>query len=270
MNNILTYLILGIIQGLTEPLPISSSGHIYLFKNLFNTNMFNSLNFEIISNFGSFIAIFIIFWPDIKELIIAFFSYIFKKDQRKKYEKQFKYCLYVIVSTIPVGLVGILFKDKLENLYSLTGLGFAFLITALALFLVRNIKGTKDDYDITLKDAIIIGLFQMITIIPGISRSGTVLVACLICKLKRETALKYTFILYFPVSVATMLLGITDLVNTPELSSLLIPYLIGMIAALIVTYYSYKWLSNWVKQGKLWKFSIYCLLLALFIFIYFH
>ena len=270
MNNILTYLILGIIQGLTEPLPISSSGHIYLFKNLFNTNMFNSLNFEIISNFGSFIAIFIIFWPDIKELIIAFFSYIFKKDQRKKYEKQFKYCLYVIVSTIPVGLVGILFKDKLENLYSLTGLGFAFLVTALALFLVRNIKGTKDDYDITLKDAIIIGLFQMITIIPGISRSGTVLVACLICKLKRETALKYTFILYFPVSVATMLLGITDLVNTPELSSLLIPYLIGMIAALIVTYYSYKWLSNWVKQGKLWKFSIYCLLLALFIFIYFH
>ena len=138
----------------------------------------------------------------------------------------------------------------------------------LADFLVY-IKGEKGDYDITLKDAIIIGLFQMVTIIPGISRSGTVLVACLLCHLKRETALKYTFILYFPVSVATMILGVKDLANTAELSTLLIPYLVGMIAAGLVTYVSYKWLSNWVKQGKLWKFSIYCLLLALFIFIYF-
>ena len=122
---------------------------------------------------------------------------------------------------------------------------------------------------ITIKDAIIIGLFQMVTIIPGISRSGTVLVACLLCHLKRDTALKYTFILYFPVSVATMLLGIGDLANTQELNTLLVPYLLGMVAAGVVTYFSYKWLSNWVKQGKLWKFSIYCLLLAIFIFIYF-
>ena len=77
--NIITYIILGIIQGITEPLPISSSGHIYLFKNIFDTTIFNTLNFEIISNFGSFIAIFIIFWKDIKELVIAFFSYILLK-----------------------------------------------------------------------------------------------------------------------------------------------------------------------------------------------
>lgn len=269
MGNIITYIILGIIQGLTEPLPISSSGHIYLFKNLFNTNIFNSLNFEIISNFGSFIAIFIIFWKDIKELLIAFFTYIFQKDKRKQYHDKFMYCIYVIISTIPVGIVGFLFKDNLEKLYSLKGLAFAFLITAISLFIVRNIKGNKDDKDITLKDAIIIGLFQMITIIPGISRSGTVLVACLLCNLKRTTALKYTFILYFPVSFATLLLGVKDLAGTSELTNLLAPYLLGMIAALIVTYFSYKWLSEWVKKGKLWKFSIYCLLLAIFIFLYF-
>lgn len=267
--NILTYIILGIIQGITEPLPISSSGHIFLFKNLFNTNMFNSLNFEIISNFGSFIAIFIIFWQDIKKLLIAFFGYIFKKDKRKEYNNKFRYCIYVIISTIPVGITGILFKDKLENLYSLKGLAFAFLITALALFIVRNIKGEKSDEDITLKDAILIGLFQAITIIPGISRSGTVLVACLLCRLKRDTALKYTFILYFPVSVATMALGVTDVFTTPGLQDLLLPYFLGMIAAGIVTYFSYQWLSEWVKKGKLWKFSIYCLILAIFIFIYF-
>ena len=269
MNNIITYLILGIIQGLTEPLPISSSGHIFLFKNLFNTTMFNSLNFEIISNFGSFIAIFIIFWKDIKDLVTSFFVYIFNKEKRNITKSNFKYCLYVVVSTMPVGIVGFLLKDKLEDMYSLKGLAFAFLITALALFIVRNIKGEKEDKDITLKDAVIIGLFQMITIVPGISRSGTVLVACLLCRLKRDTALKYTFILYFPVSVATMILGVSDLANTSELNTLLVPYLIGMVAAGVVTYISYKWLSNWVKKGKLWKFSIYCLALAMFIFVYF-
>ena len=267
--DIITYIILGIIQGITEPIPVSSSGHIFLFKNIFNTNIFNTLNFEIISNFGSFIAIFIIFWKDIKELIVAFFSYIFKKDTRKKYETKFRYALFVILSTIPVGITGFLFKDKLESLYSLKGLAIAFLITALALFIVRNIKGTKDDADIKLKDALLIGLFQAVTIIPGISRSGTVLVACLLCNLKRDTALKYTFMLYFPVSVGTLILGVSDLANTNELASMLVPYLAGMIAAGIVTFFSYKWLSNLVKNGKLWKFSIYCVILALFIFIYF-
>lgn len=269
MNNILIYLILGIIQGITEPLPISSSGHIFLFKNLFNTTMFNSLNFEIISNFGSFIAIFIIFWQDIKDLVSSFFIYIFNKDKRSITKKKFIYCLYIVISTIPVGIVGFLLKDRLEEMYSLKGLAIAFLITALSLFIVRNIKGEKDDFDITVKDAIIIGLFQMVTIIPGISRSGTVLVACLLCKLNRNAALKYTFILYFPVSVATMLLGIKDLANTAELNQLLVPYFVGMIAAGLVTYVSYKWLSNWVKNGKLWKFSIYCFALAIFILIYF-
>lgn len=267
--NIITYIILGIIQGITEPIPVSSSGHIFLFKNIFNTNIFNTLNFEIISNFGSFIAIFIIFWKDIKELIVAFFSYIFKKDTRKKYETKFRYALFVILSTIPVGITGFLFKDKLESLYSLKGLAIAFLITALALFIVRNIKGTKDDADIKLKDALLIGLFQAVTIIPGISRSGTVLVACLLCNLKRDTALKYTFMLYFPVSVGTLILGVSDLANTSELSSMLVPYLAGMIAAGVITFFSYKWLSNLVKKGSLWKFSIYCVILALFIFIYF-
>lgn len=267
--NIFTYIILGIIQGITEPIPVSSSGHIFLFKNLFNTNIFNSLNFEIISNFGSFIAIFIIFWKDIKELIIAFFSYIFKKYTRKKYASKFRYALYIIISTIPVGITGFIFKDELENLYSLNGLAIAFLITALALFIVRNIKGTKNDEDIKLKDAILIGLIQAITIVPGISRSGTVLVACLLCNLKREAALKYTFMLYFPVSVGTMILGVSDLANTTELSSMFVPYIAGMIAAGIVTFFSYRWLSNWVKKGKLWKFSIYCVVLSIFIFIYF-
>ena len=268
MRSILKYIFLGIIQGISEPLPISSSGHVFLFKNLFNTNIFDSLNFEILSNFGSFIAIFIIFWKDIKELIISFFQFIFNKDTRKQNLVNFRYCIFIIISTIPVGITGLLFKDKIGEL-PMWGLAIAFLATALALFIVKNIKGDKTERNLTIREAIIIGLFQAITIIPGISRSGTVLVACLLCKLKRETALKYTFILYFPVSIASMALGVKDLIGTPNINNLLLPYGCGLLAALIVTYFSYKWLSNIVKNGNLWKFSIYCLILAIFILIYF-
>lgn len=266
---IIKAIILGIIQGFTEPLPISSSGHIMLFKNVFNTDMFNgNLTFEIISNFGSFLAILFIFRHEIENLLRGFFTYTFIKKRRNEVKKIFEYCIKIIISTIPVGITGFLFKDIIEEkLGSLTILGFAFILTSIMIFIVRKIKGDKDSYDITYKDAIIIGLFQAITIIPGISRSGTVLVACLLCNLKREAALKYTFLLYFPISVGTMILGIEDLLSMTQ--ALIVPYICGMFAALIITYLSYKWLSSLVKNGKLVGFSIYCLLLALFIFIYF-
>ena len=274
--NYIKYLILGIIQGITEPLPISSSGHIFLFKNLFETEIFNTFNFEIISNFGSFLAILFIFRKDIIKLIKDFFGYIFSKE-KIKYKNGFLYVIKMIISTIPVGITGLLFNDYLETHFnSLNLLAFTFLFTSLMLFIVRNIKGDKTSKDIkgekgsneiTFFDAIIIGLFEAITIIPGISRSGTVLVACLICHLKRDDALKYTFMLYFPVSAGTMLLKVPDLLTVDN--SLIMPYLIGMLASLVITYFSYRWLSNIVKNGKLWKFSIYCLCLAAFIFIWF-
>ena len=281
---LIQYIIFGIIQGITEPIPVSSSGHLFLFKNVFNTNMFNDLNFEIIVNFGSFLAILFIFRKDVIKLLKGFFGFLFgkkvpdeenenKKDFEKKrsqYKIDFKYCMLIIVGSIPVGIGGILLKDKIESMFnSVQFLGIAFTITALALFLVRKMNGTKEDKDITYKDAIIIGLIQLLALCPGISRSGSVLVGCLLCGLKRETALKYTFMLYFPVSMASMLLGVIDLLQVSNLASLILPYSLGMIAALIVTLFSYKWLSEWVKKGKLWMFSIYCLCLALFIFIYF-
>ncbi len=263
------YILLGILQGFTEPLPISSSGHLFLFKNIFNTNMLNDLNFEIFVNFGSFLAILFIFLPDIIKLIQSFFTFILKKEKRNLVKKDFKYCMLILIGSIPVGIMGVVFKDKLENALNIKLLGIAFLITAISLFLVKNIQGEKEDKDITVKDAIIIGLLQMVALCPGISRSGIVLVGCLLCKLKKEPALKFTFMLYFPVSIASMGLGILDFLENPASSHLFPSYIIGMLFASIVTYFSYQWLSNLVKKGKLWKFSIYCLILALFIFIYF-
>lgn len=266
--NYIKYILLGLIQGITEPLPVSSSGHIFLFKNLFNTEIFNSLNAEIISNFGSFIAILFIFRKDVIKLIKDFFTFIFNKSKRVNSKNGFMYVIKMIISTIPVGITGLLFNDYIENNFtSLKFLAIAFLFTALMLYIVRNIKGTKTSDEITFKDAIIIGLFEAITILPGISRSGTVLVACLICKLKREDALKYTFMLYFPVSLGTIILKVPDLINSS--TTLLLPYISCMLTAFIITYFSYTWLSNLVKKGSLWKFSIYCIILSLFIFIYF-
>ncbi len=262
------YIILGIIQGITEPLPISSSGHLVLIRNLFNTNFASDVNFEIFVNFGSFLAIFFIFRKDIIRLIKGFFKYFQSKENKKKYYHDFKYCLLIVIGSIPVGISGVLFKDTIDKFsLNLKLLGIAFLLTAIALFLVRKANGKKEDNDITYKDAIIIGLMQVIALMPGISRSGTVLVGCLLCGLSRKASLKYTFMLYFPVSVASMGLSLLDLSSGSM--NLFGPYICGLISAGIVTYFSYQWLSDWVKKGKLWKFSIYCLAIAIFTLYYF-
>ena len=267
---LLKYVVLGIIQGITEPLPISSSGHIFIIKSIFNTSMFNDLNFEIFVNFASFIAILLIFWNDVIDLINGFLKFIFNSTERTKYINEFKYALMIIIGSIPVGVLGVLFKDTIENTLNKTWIvGIFFIVTAVALLLVRNINGEKNDTDITIKDAIIIGLFQAVALFPGLSRSGMVLVGCLLCKLNRESSLKYTFMLYFPVSLATFVIGIKDVIEIGVSSNLLIYYVIGMINAFIFTLLTYKILSNMVKTGKLWRFSIYLFLIGVFVLIYF-
>lgn len=255
---LLKYILLGIIQGITEPLPISSSAHLIIFKNIFNTHMFNDFNFEIFANFGSFIAIVIIYYKDILKLI--------NNCIRKTNNNDFKYILKLVISSIPVGIIGFLFKDKIESISSLKLISIAFIITAISLLLVRKINGNKKDKDITIKDAIIIGLFELIALIPGLSRSGMVLVGSLLCKLDNDTAFKYTFLLYLPISIASFILSIIDIGIT---SNLLLPYLTGTISSLIVTYYTFNWFKNYVKNGNLWKFAIYCIFLSIFILYYF-
>ncbi len=260
---IVKYIVLAFIQGITEPLPISSSGHILLFKSVFNINMPNDLNFEIICNFGSFIAILLLFKKDLLLLIKNF-------RNKKEHNNTFNYIRNIIISTIPVCITGLLLKDIIENTFNRTWfLAISFLITSISLFIIRNKTGFKEDYQITIKDAIIIGLFQSVTIFPGISRCGTVLVACLLCNLKKDTALKYTFMLYFPVSLASMILGMNDLLNIPNFKAFIAPYFISMIVSGIITYLSYNWLSTWLKRGKIYYFAIYCFILFLFIIIYF-
>lgn len=258
---LIKYLILGLIQGFTEPIPVSSSGHLRIFEELLGNGFLNDLNFEIIVNFGSFLAILFFFWNDIWKLIKDFFGYI--STRKNTYKEGFRYCMFILIGTIPAGIAGILLKDFIEeSLSSVRVVGIALVITSLFLYLIKDFKGRKDDTEITYKDALIIGLFQMIALFPGISRSGATIVGAMFLNFKRETAFKFSFMLYLPISVATMLLGTKDLIESSPSGSLILYYLIGMAASFVMTFFATKWFQNIMKKGKLMYFVVYCLLVG--------
>ena len=258
---IIMYMILGLIQGFTEPIPVSSSGHLVIFNALLNVEELNDLNFEIFVNFGSFIAICLFYRKEIISIIKDFFMYIKTKD--KKYEVNYKYAWLIVIGTIPAGIVGILAKDIIESIASVKIVGVSLLITAMMLFMVKDIKGEKKKENMTFKDAIVIGLFQVIALFPGISRSGSTLVGGMSRNLERNAAFKYSFMLYLPISVATMLLGVLDVLENPISNTLILPYILGMIAAGILTYFSIGWFKNIMEKGKLKYFVYYCLIMGI-------
>lgn len=266
MKEILIYIFLGIVQGLTEPLPISSSGHVFVLKKLLGITT-TDLNFEIIVNFGSLLAILIIYKDYLIKLIKNFFKYFKVKNDETR--KDFKYCMLIVLGSIPVGLIGVLFKDTIESkLNNMSIIGIAFLVTSLFLLLVSNIKGKRNESDMNVMDSLIVGTSQVIALIPGISRSGSTLIGGLFRKLDRETALRYSFMLYIPVSVGTTILGFKDLLEMNNIHDLVLPYGLGFIASMVVSYFTLRWFIKVVKKGNLKYFSLYTLLLGLLILIF--
>ena len=255
------YMLLGFIQGFTEPIPVSSSGHLVTFNSLLNVEAFKDLNFEIITNFGSFLAILFFYRKEIVNIIKDFFMYI--KTKKDKYKENYKYAWYIVIATIPAGIFGLLFKDTIESITSVKIVGISLLITAILIFMVINIKGTKEKKDMTIIDALIIGLFQVIALFPGISRSGSTLVGGMSRNLTRETAFKFSFMLYLPISLATMTLGINDIIESGNISTLWLPYTLGMLIAMFVTYFSIQWFKKVMEKGKLSYFAYYCIIVGI-------
>lgn len=268
--DLLKFLFLGFVQGITEPIPVSSSGHLLVFQYLIKG--LDGINYELLAtltNFGSFCAIFIIFRDKIISLFKGFFGYL--KNHDKKYYDDYKYCWYVVVATIPAGLVGIIVKklgifDFLEE--NVRFVGLTLVITAAFLYFIKDFKGMKDSKQITLKDSIIIGLFQMVALLPGISRSGSTIVGGMLRSLKRDVAFDFSFILYIPISLATMVLGVKDLFEASLTSVQVFYYLVATVMAFIFTYIGTKWFRNVVKNGKLIYFVVYCLIVGSLIIIF--
>lgn len=274
MVELLEYIFLGILQGITEPIPVSSSGHILILQTILEKfNQSVTIDFQTLAtltNFGSLIAITILFWNDIVNLVTSFFTYLFGKNQKGNTKNDFHYCLKIIIATIPAGVAGIIatklnLLEKLEE--NIKFLGGMLLLTAIFLYLIKDFKGKKERDTISFKDAIIIGFCQMISIIPGISRSGATIVGGMFRNLKRETAFNFSFILYIPISIATSILGVKDLLEMSISSSTWILYMIATILAGIFTYLFTKWFANIVKNGKLIYFSVYCFIVGLFVII---
>lgn len=268
---LIEYMLLGILQGLTEPIPVSSSGHLLILQTILErfTEGVN-IDFGIlatITNFGSLLAIIIYYFNDIVSLVKSFFTFIFDKDKRTKKDvkNDYSYCLKIVLATIPAGIVGLIatkfgLLSTLEENVKFVGL--MLLVTSLFLFLIKDFKGTKEKDEITFIDALVIGLCQMLAITPGISRSGSTIIGGMFRNLKRNVAFDFSFILYIPISVATSILGIKDLLELSISSSTFILYIIAAILAGIFTYISTKWFAKIVKEGKLIYFSIYCLILG--------
>lgn len=262
---LLKYILLGFIQGFTETIPVSSSGHLMIFKTLMDVKVdFDTI--AILTNFGSLIAIIILFWSDIVTLIKNFFKYLSTKD--KEVKNDYKYCWMIVLGCIPAGIGGLLVSyfdlfDKIEENVKIVGA--SLIITSVLLFAIRNFKGKKDDNKIGIREALTVGLFQVLGLFPGISRSGSTIVGGMSQGLKRDTAFKYSFMLYIPISLAAMALELKDIKLE---SDLIIYYISSIVVAAIVTFLVTKWFRKIVNNGKLIYFSIYCFVVGLLVILF--
>lgn len=258
---LLKYLFLGIFQGITEPIPVSSSGHLILLQELIGVKL-GGLTFEVIVNFASLIAVLIIYRDSVSKLFLGATHYII--NRQKKDQEDFRFVMYLIIGTVPAVIIGLLLGDQIaEHLTGVKVIGATLLVTGIALWLIRNLRGRKNDSDLSIKDAVIVGLAQAVALIPGISRSGATIVAAMALGMKQETALKFSFLLYIPVSVGGIFLAISDLIKMPDITDLLVPYLIAFIGSLVASYFSLRWFMGIMARGNLVYFSVYCFVVGI-------
>ncbi|RJX25177.1 MAG: undecaprenyl-diphosphate phosphatase [Acholeplasma sp.] len=255
---ILKYIILGIIQGITEIFPISSSGHLTLFSHFFKMDMTEFSTFLMITNTGSFLALLYYFKRDVGQLFKGTFCYLIRKDETGK--EDFIYVLKLVIAVIPVGIVGILIKDYLPN--DLLSVGFALLITSGLLYYVYQQRDIQWKKEITWKNALVVGAFQMFAIFPGISRSGITISGGLTQKIELKKVLRFSFLSYLVISVPVSILGLYEALTASE-SIHYVGYSLAFIMSFIFSLIAVKFLYEYVKVKNLIYFSGYCLVVGL-------
>lgn len=246
-------LILGLLQGLTEYLPVSSSGHLAIGSALFGIEGEESLSFTILVHIATVLSTLVILWKEI--------AWIFKGLFRFEMNDETRYVMNIVVSMIPVGIVGVFFKDTVEAIFGsgLLVVGCMLLLTALLLAFSYYAKPRQKE-KISLRDAFIIGLSQACAVMPGLSRSGSTIATGLLLGNKKEHLAQFSFLMVIPPILGEALLDALKMMQGESLggdipaSSLLI----GFLAAFVSGCLACKWMINIVKKGKLIYFAIYC------------
>lgn len=262
-------IILGIVQGLTEFLPISSSGHLVIVPFLLRWALPEDqvFPFGVLVQLGTLLAVIIYFRKDLWSILKAFFSGIF---QRKPFaDSQARLGWYLILATIPAGILGILLKSKVESVFqSITWTAVFLLVTAVFLFIAEKIGRRNRDIDeMNWKDALWIGAWQAISIFPGISRSGATMTGGLTRNYDRTSSARFSFLMSIPVMLAAGVLSVIDLFKVSNLSAFLPKLAAGFIIAAIVGYFAIHFFLKLIARHSLLWFALYCLVFGLIVLV---
>lgn len=252
-------LVLGLLQGLTEYLPVSSSGHLAIGSALFGIEGDTNLQFTIVVHVATVFSTLVILWKEI--------SWIFKGLFKFEMNSETKYFLNIIVSMIPVGIVGVFFKDYVENIFSsgLVVVGCMLLLTAVLLSFSYYAK-PRVKQEISMRDAFIIGLAQACAVMPGLSRSGSTIATGLLLGNSKEKMAQFSFLMVIPPILGEALLDTIKMVggNAESVTAggdiSTVALIVGFLAAFISGCLACKWMISIVKKGKLIYFAIYCAL----------
>ena len=246
-------LILGLIQGLTEYLPVSSSGHLAIGSALFGIEGEENLAFTIIGHVATVLSTLVILWKEIEWIFKGLFKFQMNDETR--------YVINIIVSMIPIGIVGVFFKDKVEAIFGsgLLVVGCCLLVTALLLSFSYYYKPRQKE-KISLKDAFIIGLSQACAVLPGLSRSGTTIATGLLLGNSKEKLAQFSFLMVIPPILGEALLDALKMMKGEDIAGDIptISLIVGFLAAFVSGCVACKWMINIVKKGKLIYFAIYC------------
>ncbi len=250
-------IVLGIIQGLTEYLPVSSSGHLAIGSTLFGIEAEDNLIFTVIVHVATVLSTLVILWKEI--------SWIFKGLFKFKMNDETRYVINILFSMIPIAIVGLLFKDSVESIFSSGVLivGIMLIVTAILLSLTQYIKPRQKD-KISMRDAFIIGVSQAIAVVPGLSRSGTTIATGLLLGNKKESLAQFSFLMVIPPILGEALLDVIKLSQGMNITGSIsnAALIAGFLAAFISGCIACKWMINIVKKGKLIYFAIYCALIG--------
>lgn len=247
-------LILGLIQGLTEYLPVSSSGHLAIGQAIFGMESGEeNLMFTVAVHVATVLSTIVILWSEI--------DWIFRGLFKFELNAETKYVLNILVSMIPVGIVGLFFKDQVEAIFGsgLLVVGCCLLITA-SLLIFSYLAKPRQKEKISWKDALIIGIAQAIAVLPGVSRSGSTIATGLLLGNKKESLAQFSFLMVIPPILGEALLDVLKMVKGENVTGSIetFPLMVGFVAAFLAGCFACKWMINIVKRGKLIYFGIYC------------